>query len=71
MIDNVNKGYYFNSAQELKRGLSRWMMCYIIYGVMRHRVRPTISDYYDYGKYGSIYSTDEITENKLKLCVVI
>ena len=27
MIDNLEyKGYYFNSAQELKRGLSRWMM---------------------------------------------
>ena len=69
MIDNLEyKGYYFNRAQELKRGLSRWMMLrlyhlwrYAAPGKTYHFRLLSIME-----KYGSIYSTDEITENKLK-----
>jgi len=69
MIDNLEyKGYYFNSAQELKRGLSRWMMLrlyhlwrYAAPGKTYHFRLLSIME-----KYGSIYSTDDITENKLK-----
>lgn len=69
MIDNLEyKGYYFNRAQELKRGLSRWMMLrlyhlwrYAAPGKTHHfRLLPIME------KYGSIYAGDEITENKLK-----
>ena len=69
MIDNLDyKGYYFNRAQELKRGLSRWMMLrlyhlwrYAAPGKTHHFRLLSIME-----KYGSIYANDEITENKLK-----
>ncbi len=69
MIDNLEfKGYYFNRAQELKRGLSRWMMLrlyhlwrYAAPGKTHHFRLLSIME-----KYGSIYSTDDISENKLK-----
>ncbi|ATC97273.1 hypothetical protein [Pseudoalteromonas tunicata] len=69
MIDNLDyKGYYFNRAQELKRGLSRWMMLrlyhlwrYAAPGKTHHFRLLSIME-----KYGSIYANDVITENKLK-----
>ncbi|WP_042145702.1 MULTISPECIES: hypothetical protein [unclassified Pseudoalteromonas] len=69
MIDNLEyKGYYFNRAQEQKRGLSRWMMLrlyhlwrYAAPGKTHHFRLLSIME-----KYGSIYSTDDISENKLK-----
>jgi hypothetical protein len=69
MIDNLEyKGYYFNRAQELKRGLSRWMMLrlyhlwrYAAPGKTYHfKLLPIME------KYGSITGDEEITENKLK-----
>ncbi|PAJ73886.1 replication protein A [Pseudoalteromonas sp. NBT06-2] len=69
MIDNLEyKGYYFNRAQEQKRGLSRWMMLrlyhlwrYAAPGKTHHFRLLSIME-----KYGSIYSTDNLSENKLK-----
>lgn len=69
MIDNLEyKGYYFNRAQELKRGLSRWMMLrlyhlwrYAAPGKTHHFRLLSIME-----KYGSITGDEEITENKLK-----
>ncbi|CCQ10568.1 putative replication protein (repA-like) [Pseudoalteromonas luteoviolacea B = ATCC 29581] len=69
MIDNLEyKGYYFNSAQELKRGLSRWMMLrlyhlwrYAAPGKTYHFRLISIME-----KYGTISDDDDITENKLK-----
>jgi len=69
MIDNLEyKGYYFNRAQEQKRGLSRWMMLrlyhlwrYAAPGKTHHFRLLSIME-----KYGSIYSTDDLSENKLK-----
>lgn len=69
MIDNLEyKGYYFNRAQELKRGLSRWMMLrlyhlwrYAAPGKTHHFRLLSIME-----KYGSITGDEKITENKLK-----
>lgn len=69
MIDNLEyKGYYFNRAQELKRGLSRWMMLrlyhlwrYAAPGKTHHFKLLSIME-----KYGSITGEEEISDNKLK-----
>ncbi len=69
MIDNLEyKGYYFNRAQELKRGLSRWMMLRL-YHLWRYAA-PGKTHHFRLlsimAKYGSITGDEEISDNKLK-----